>query len=90
MRLTDLELCFENAKKNNAKYIGILVETRGTSKPEIIINPSENFDFKLDYYKRAYNEDLVLKSFDGIRIIGFDYGNTFGQLEYSLLNPGVL
>lgn len=90
MKLTDLELCFENAKKNNAKYIGVLVETRGTDKPEIIINPSENFDFKLDYYKKAYNNDLVLKTFDGIRITRFDFGNTFSQLECSLLNPGVL
>lgn len=88
--LDALELCFVNAKNSNAKYIGVLIETRGSEAPEIIINPSGNFDTKLEYYKRAYNEELILKSFDGIRIIGFDYGNTFAQLECSLLNPGML
>lgn len=88
--LKALELCFINAKHNNAKYVGVLIETKGSNAPEIIINPSENFDAKLEYYKKAYTEDLVLKSFDGIRIVRFDYGNTFSQLECSLLNPGVL
>lgn len=88
--LKALEICFMSAKHNNAKYVGVLIETRGSKAPEIIINPSENFDAKLEYYKKAYTEDLVLKSFDGIRIIGFDYGNTFGQLENSLLNSDVI
>lgn len=85
-----LELCFINAKKNGSKFIGVLIETRGSNAPEIIINPAENFDAKLEYYKKAYTEDLVLKTFDGIKIIGFDYGDTFAQLECSLLNPGKL
>lgn len=82
--------CFEQAKKLNAVYIGVLVETRGSEKPEIIINPRENFDSKLEYYKNAYNDDMVLKTYDGIRITKIDYGNSFHQLECSLLHSGCM
>lgn len=89
-KLNNLEKCFEIAKKSKAKYIGVLIETRGSEAPEVIINPAENFDAKLEYYKKAYNDDLVLKTFDGIKIRAFDFGNTFSQLECSLLSPGIL
>lgn len=82
--------CFEQAKKLNAVYIGVLVETRGSEKTEIIINPRENFESKLEYYKNAYNDDMVLKTYDGIRITKIDYGNSFNQLECSLLYSGCM
>lgn len=50
-------------------------------KPEVIINERENFANKLKYYKLAYNDDLVLKTYDGIRITNIVYGNTYGELE---------
>lgn len=82
----NLITCFEQAKKFNAKYIGVVIETRGNEGPEVIINPRENFEAKLEYYKNAYNDDMILKSYDGIRITKIDYGNTFEQLECSLLH----
>lgn len=85
LRLSDLEKCFEEAKNSNAKYIGVLIETRGSEGAELIVNPSENFDKKLGYYKSAYNENLVLKTFDGIRIVGFSYSNSLSELESNLL-----
>ena len=55
---------------------------KGFRDPEIIINSYENFDSKLEYYKKAYDEDLKLKTFDGIRITDFTYGDSFAKIEY--------
>lgn len=82
----NVEICFEQAKKYGARYIGVIVETEGHEGPEIIINPLENFDKKLEYYKNAYTDNMVLKTYSGIRITAIQYANTFEQLECSLMN----
>lgn len=76
-----LEKCFEDAKTQNKKYVGVLISMQGFPNPEIIINTSENFDTKLAYYKKAYNDDLTLKAFNGIKIEDFDYTDSFAKLE---------
>lgn len=85
MNINNLENCFYGAKKFNKKYVGVLIEMPNSPKPEIIINEYENFDSKLDYYKNAYNEDLTLKSFNKIKIIGFSYGDSFQDMENDLI-----
>lgn len=90
LKKEELIACFEQAKKINAVYIGVIIETRGSEGPEVIINPRENFESKLEYYKNAYNDDMVLKTYDGIRITKIDYGNSFNQLECSLLHSGCM
>ena len=60
---------FQDAIELKSHYIAVEVETRGSDKNEIIINPYENFEKKLEYYVKAYNDDLVLNTYDGIRII---------------------
>jgi len=57
---------------NDAKWLVIKVEVNGNS-PEIIINPKENFDAKIDYYSKAYDEDLTLKSCPSIKIVYYDF-----------------
>ena len=79
-----LERCFECAKKENANFIGVAIWTRGNEGLEVIINPSENFNKKLEYYKKAYNDDLILKTYDGIKIVGFAYGKDFDELKSNL------
>ena len=48
----------------------------GFPKPEVIVNSSENFEEKLKYYEKAYNDNLELNTFNKIRIVdaisGFD------------------
>ena len=85
MTIDNLEKCFNTAKVLNQKYVGVEIEMQGFTKPEIIINESENFDSKLAYYKKAYNEDLTLKAFNGIRIIGFTFGESFDDIEDDLI-----
>lgn len=85
LTLNDLEDCFKFAKELNEKFVGIKIQMQGFEKPELIINQKENFDTKLEYYKKAYNEDLTLKAFNGIKIIGFTYGNEFQDIEKDLI-----
>jgi len=85
LTLENLEGCFLNAKKRKCLYVGIKIEMQGFEKPEIIINQIENFDTKLEYYKKAYNNDLTLKTFNGIKIIGFTYANNFEGIEDDLV-----
>lgn len=40
-------------------------------KPEIIINPWDNLEYKLEYYKKAYNDDLELINNTKIKIVDF-------------------
>ena len=86
LTMENLEKCFDAAMKNSAKFIGVKIRTEGNKEDEIIINPNANFENKLAYYKNAYTDDLVLKSFNGISIIGFTYGNCFDDIEIDLLS----
>lgn len=71
---------FEDAKEFNSNYVAVKVEMDGFDKPEIIINEKENIDSKLEYYKKAYNDDLTHKHSLGIRIVNYSYGNTFEDI----------
>lgn len=84
--MTELVDIFERAIKYDENYIGVSIETAGSEKPEIIINPRENFENKLEYYKKAYNHDLTLKSFNGIKITRFIYGDNFAELQDMLVD----
>lgn len=81
MRIDLLERCFKQAIETNARYIAVQIETRGSEGIETIINPRENFEAKLAYYKNAYTDDLVLKTYDGIRIVGYGYGDSLDEIE---------
>ena len=84
MGIGKLEQCFYEASQQGKKYVGIKVQMQGFPKAEIIINENENFDSKFEYYKKAYNEDLTLKAFSGIKIIGFTYADSFQEIENDL------
>ena len=92
MNKSALKAVFVNAMAVGARYIGVSIKTEGSSHPEIIINPRENFDAKFDYYMSAYDDDLILISAKGkkeIRITGVAQGNTFEDIEYQLMSVGV-
>lgn len=88
MNKSVLKAVFINAKAAGEKYIGVKIETEGSSEPEIIINPQGNFDAKFDYYMNAYDDELVLISAKGkkvIRITGAAHGNSFEDIQSQLL-----
>ncbi len=80
LTINDLKKCFYEASIKDVKYVGVLIEMEGFSKPEVIINQ------KFDYYNNTYNEDLNHKFAKRIKIIGITYGNTFNEIEDNLLN----
>ena len=88
MNKSTLKAEFINAKIKDAKYIGVSIKTEGSSQPEIIINPRENFDAKFDYYMEAYDDDLILIAAEGkkdIRIVTAGHGNRFEDIENQLI-----
>ena len=85
LKLENLEACFNAAKENGSRYVAVCIRTEGHPGEEIIVNPFSNFEKKLEYYKKAYNDDLTLKSFNGIRIVGFTYADSFEEVEEALV-----
>jgi len=75
LTIKQFEECFNNAIKFNAFFVEICTEMRGVKESRIILNPSENFENELAWYKKAYNENLTLKALDEIKIVGFGYGS---------------
>ena len=48
---------FEDAIKNNSKFVGLTIEKEGAG-PEISIIPSQNFIRKKRYLLKAYDNDM--------------------------------
>lgn len=84
MKQNELREIFNFALEHEKKYVGVAIETRGMEKPEYIINPYENIAQKLVYYVGAYNDDMVLKSYDGIRITRAAAADTMEELMKNL------
>lgn len=83
-----VEDTFNRAREAGAKYVCVAIEMEGWNMPELIINPIENMEGKLLYYKRTYrSEDCVHKHSPGIRIFGVSYGHSSDDLgrEFNLI-----
>lgn len=78
-----LETCFKNATDNGFVYVAVRVIMEGIPGAEIIINPRENFDAKLAYYKKTYNDDLTHKYAPG-KIVGFTFSDSYEEIEDEL------
>lgn len=85
LTINHLEKCFFAASQNDKKFVGVLIEMPGFNCPEIIVNPTENYDKKFEYYKSAYDENLNHRQAPGIKIIGFTYGDSLTELEKDLI-----
>lgn len=76
---------FHYAKLNHYDYIGVAISKKGMKGLEVIINPHVNIDEKVNYYKEAYDEDLVLKNCKDIKIVDVSYGQDAAKLVNILL-----
>jgi hypothetical protein len=79
-----LQNTLNEALHKKAGFAGVRIETRGMQEPEYIINPHANIAQKLVYYNGAYNDDLTLKTYDGIKITAVAYGNTATEVMEKL------
>ena len=77
---------FREMCQEDGEYFSVLVETRGSKGLELILNPFSNLEEKIAYYDKAYDDNLVLKSYDGIKIVSWDSCSENCQL-YCLLEP---
>jgi len=84
LTLEMLEGCYKEAIQNDLLYVAVKIQMQGFEEPEVIINRKENYETKLAYYKKAYNEDLTLKAFNGIKIIECCNGDSYKTIEEQL------
>ncbi len=84
LNIRNLENCFNAALKNKVRYVAVKLKTKATEKCEIMITPYENMTTKLKDYKETFNCNSKLEAHNGIKIVGFTYGNTFKEIEDDL------
>ena len=53
--------------------LGLVIEMSGFPKPELIVNPVENLEKKLEYWKNTYDDNLEHKHAKGIKIIAYTF-----------------
>ena len=84
MNKLDLEVMFEQEIELSKKYVVVVVQIELFPANEIIINTTENFEAKLNYYKNAYNDNLELNAFNGIKIVDYYHSDDFDSIEVVL------
>lgn len=67
--LKDYESVQEEVDYN---FLIVFVSVDG-AKPEMIVNPRENVDAKMVYYRSAYDNDLRLKANPKIQIVDYQF-----------------
>lgn len=70
------------AIKYKVPYFYVKIETMGNEGLEIIVNPFCNLGKKKEYYDNAYDDNLVLKSYNGIRIVSWDCFSKYEKSKY--------
>ena len=60
MRKQEFTQIINEGIDRNKNFMVVKIDTEGNPAPEIIINSAENFDKKIGYYGKAYNEDMEL------------------------------
>lgn len=68
MNMQDLTHIFGIAKENNSD-VCIELTVPGRTGSEFIIILNDNLDYKLNYYKDNYNDNLVLNRCEDIKIL---------------------
>ena len=85
MKKNDFMQIFNQAISENKDFVVVVILTKGSDAPEFIINPNANFQNKKEYYDKAYNDELTLNTYDGIRIVDC-YAGTLEEIEKSVEN----
>lgn len=68
MKIKELEKMFLKAKLEE-KDIAIELTVPTRSETEIIIVKNDNLEYKLEYYRKNYTEDLILNRCKDIKIL---------------------
>lgn len=73
--MKELKDVLYDALRNNAQSIGVEMTIPGQKNTEFVINNNKSIKSKIYYYERTYNDDLVNKKIDSIRIVSAGYGD---------------
>lgn len=84
LNMNHLENNFNYAIEYGEKFVAVKIEMKGFAEAEIIVNPIENAKDKIDYYKKTYDDELNHKYAEGIKIIGFTFGDNMSEIEEDL------
>lgn len=69
MNMMQLE-AYAKVRLESNEPIKLLIDMPGFPEPELITNPPENIEKKIEYYKATYNhDDLTHKHASGVQII---------------------
>lgn len=74
LTMDGLKEAFSNAKNVESNFVAVKIQMDGFPEPEIIVNPNENIDSKLEYYKKTYDENCNHKFAPGIKIVEVAFG----------------
>lgn len=86
LTMNNLETCFNVAMENGVNYVAVLVYKEGFAKHEIVVNPIENAEKQLAWYKQTYDYNLKHRySKEKVIIVGFTYGDSLMSIEYDLI-----
>ena len=85
LMLNKLEQTFETAKKINIKHVAIGIKFEDLDGIEVIVNPLENADEKLKYYKDVYDKNGVHKYSKNIRIVAVAAGDNVKHLYDNII-----
>lgn len=68
--MTELEKFTKFMEKaiEDEEGIKVLITMPDLPLPEMIVNPAINVKAKAEYYKKAYNDNLELKTYNAIKI----------------------
>ena len=71
---------YETMKETEYEYMVVYVSIEG-GKPEMIVNPKQNVDAKMIYYRSAYDIDLRLKANPKIQIVDYHFTGGKGSID---------
>jgi hypothetical protein len=71
---------FTEALNQKENFIAVKVTMPGCEGHEVIVNPFENIEFKLDYYRKIYNDNLEMEKVPGLAIVGWAYGESYAEI----------
>lgn len=72
------------AIENETAWMYVKVQMPNCIEPELIINPLVNFEPKLEYYLKSYDEEMNHIYSNEIKIIGFGVAESLDNIENSL------
>ena len=70
--LNDIKSLIENDERfEHEKGLTVWIETPDLPEKELIVNPFNNLQVKLDYYNKAYDDNLHLKTNSDVLIYAY-------------------